>query len=419
MSSDSEEVAVRRAERLLQDADWLTRPATQAVLSALAVDGNQVRIVGGAVRNALLREAVKDIDLATDARPERVMTLAARAGLRAVPTGLAHGTVTIVSERLPYEVTTLRKDVETFGRHARVDFTDDWAADARRRDFTINALYCDADGTVADYVGGLDDLEARRVRFIGSASDRIREDYLRILRFFRFTATFGKGDIDREGLHAAVAERAGLARLSGERIHAEIVRLLMAPEALAVLDVMLGHGILVEVLGVPWLTRLERVARQEAALAAAADPTLRLGALTLAVREDAERLSERLKLSGPERDRLLEMSATLAEPFAADEAEALLYRSGAVAYRDRVMLAWARSGISPADPGWQRLVRLAGAAPPKVFPLRGRDLIALGAEPGPALGRLLAVLEDEWIAGGFRSDRAALIEEARQRLAVE
>lgn len=417
MSSGSEHGSARRAERRLRGEDWLTSPATQAVLRALTADGHRVRIVGGAVRNALLGEAVKDIDMATDARPEAVMALAASAGLKAVPTGLQHGTVTVVSEHVPYEVTTLRKDVETFGRHARVDFTDDWAADARRRDFTINALFCEADGSVVDYVGGLDDLEQRRVRFIGSAVDRIREDYLRILRFFRFTATYANGDIDSDGLRASVAERAGLRRLSGERIQAELIRLVVAPKAVPVLDVMLGHGMIVDLVGVPWPSRFARVASQEAALGASPDPTLRLGALAVSVTEDAWRLFERLKLSGPERDRLLAMAATLHQPFATDSADALLYRLGPIGYRDRAMLAWARSGTPTTDRSWQSLVRLAGASESRSFPLRGRDLIALGAEPGPHLGRLLKHLEADWVAGGFRDDRAALVERARQRLA--
>lgn len=403
----------------LAGAEWLGRAATQAVLAALTGAGHRVRIVGGAVRNGLLGEPVNDIDMATDARPEAVMTLAAKAGLKAVPTGLDHGTVTVVSQHTPFEVTTLRRDVETFGRHARVDFTDDWREDAARRDFTINALFCEADGTVVDYVGGLEDLAARRVRFIGSAVERIREDYLRILRFFRFTATYGTGPADGEGLRACVHERAGLRLLSGERIHAELVRLIVAKGALGVLDTMLAHGLVHAVVGVPWLSRLRRVAAIEERLGAAPDPTLRLGALAVSVTEDATRLFQRLKLSGAERDRLLAMAATLTAPFppTPQAAEVLLYRSGAVAYRDRLMLAWAGSVASSDDPRWHGLARLAGASPPRNFPLRGRDLVGLGATPGPELGALLRQIEEAWIAGGFREDREALLARAAEVLA--
>lgn len=410
----------KRAERRLADADWLIRPVTQAVLDALTADGHRVRVVGGAVRNSLLGEPVNDIDLATDARPEVVMRLAERAGLRAVPTGLQHGTVTVVSAHVPYEVTTLRKDVETFGRHARVDFTDDWEEDAKRRDFTINALLCEPDGTVIDHVGGLEDLAARRVRFIGNPADRIREDYLRILRFFRFTATYGHGDVDGDGLAACVAGRAGLKRLSGERVRAEMLRLLVARNALPILDVMLGNGLLVDIAGVPWLTRLARVAELEHAVGAIPDAALRLAALSVAVEEDALRLFERLKLSGRERDRLVAMASALNTPFPDDSsgAERLIYRIGGVAYRDRLMLAWARSGAGAGDAGFLAATALARAFQPRTFPLRGRDLIAIGARPGPRLGEVLRELEEAWIAGDFAEDREALLAMARQRLAA-
>ncbi|MFO1169576.1 MAG: CCA tRNA nucleotidyltransferase [Hyphomicrobiaceae bacterium] len=399
----------------LATAEWLTRSSTQSVMTALTVEGHRVCVVGGAVRNGLLGEKVADIDMATDARPETVMTLARRAGLKAVPTGIEHGTVTVVADHTPFEVTTLRRDVETFGRHARVDFTDDWGADAARRDFTINALFCEADGTVLDYVGGLEDLAARRIRFIGSAIERIREDYLRILRFFRFTATYGRDGLDVEGLRACVAERAGLRRLSGERIRAELMKLIVAKGALPVLDVMLGHGLIADVVGVPWLTRLVRVVAQEEALGAPPDPVLRLAALTVCVAEDGTRLFERLKLSGAERDRLLALGATIAMDFPTDprSAEELLYRFGMVTYHDRLMLAWARAGVSADDAAWQTLAKNAGASHPRVFPLRGRDLIGLGASPGPRLGEILRQIEDAWVAGGFLEDRAALLERAK------
>src|SRR6185312_6892628 len=208
----------------LAGADWLARRETQAVFAALAAKGFAARAVGGAVRNALLGCPVVDVDIATPARPEQVIAAAQAAGLAAVPTGLAHGTVTVIAAHVAHEVTTLREDVEAHGRHATVAFTDDWAADARRRDFTINALYCSAGGEVFDPLSGYADLMARRVRFIGDAGERIREDYLRILRFFRFTAAYGEGPPDRPALDACVRERAGLAVLSGERMREEMLR---------------------------------------------------------------------------------------------------------------------------------------------------------------------------------------------------
>ena len=219
-------------ERLpdLSQADWLSRPATQAVFAALTAHGAEARAVGGAVRNALMGTPVKDVDIATTALPADVMRLATQAGLHAVPTGFEHGTVTVVAQHVPFEVTTLRRDIETFGRHARVTFTTDWTEDARRRDFTMNALYCSADGTVHDPLDGYADVLARRVRFIGDARERIREDFLRTLRFFRFVAEYGNGaPPDPEGLAAAIAEKAGLSGLSGERIRAELLLLLAVP----------------------------------------------------------------------------------------------------------------------------------------------------------------------------------------------
>jgi len=215
----------------LKDAAWLEREETQAVFDALQAHGIETRAVGGAVRNTLLGLTVTEVDLATTAVPEEVMALAAKAGLKAVPTGIDHGTVTLVASGVPFEVTTLRRDVETFGRHARIAYTKDWEEDARRRDFTLNALYADRDGRVFDPLGGYADLRAGQVRFIGDAEERIKEDYLRILRFFRFHAYYGKGPLDPAGLAAAVRLRGGLDQLSAERVAAELRRILIAPQA--------------------------------------------------------------------------------------------------------------------------------------------------------------------------------------------
>ena len=282
----------------LADAEWLVRDETRAVFAALAAAGFTTRVVGGAVRNALLGRPVVDIDMATTARPEAIIAAAKAAGLTAVPSGIDHGTVTLLVNRLAYEVTTLREDVETHGRRARVVFTDDWAADARRRDFTINALYCGGDGEVLDPLGGYADLAARRVRFIGTAGERIGEDYLRILRFFRFTAEYAEGPPDAEGLAACVAGRAGHARLSAERVRQELFRLLVAPRGPELVGWMLAYGLIVSVLGLaPRPTLLARIAEIERALAFEPDAIVRLAALGIEVGEDADRLRERLRLS--------------------------------------------------------------------------------------------------------------------------
>ena len=273
-------------------------PETRAIFSALGVEGHVVRAVGGAVRNTLLHRPVHEVDLATDADPKTVMRLAGEAGLKAVPTGLDHGTVTLVVNGKPFEVTTLRADVETYGRRAKVDFTDDWRADASRRDFTINALYADGDGTLFDPLGGAKDIAEHRIRFIGEPDERIREDYLRILRFFRLAAELETPEFDKEGLTACTRERAGLSGLSAERVHTEMRRLLIAPAAMKSLTAMFDHGLLVAVLGsVCRLPRLERLIGVENALGWKGDAMLRLAALCVEVGEDSERLSTRLKLS--------------------------------------------------------------------------------------------------------------------------
>jgi poly(A) polymerase len=397
----------------LDGAGWLDRPETQAVFAALAARGFKARAVGGAVRNSLAGRPVADVDIATDARPEEVMHAAQAAGLKAVPTGLAHGTVTVVSGDRPHEVTTLRTDVETHGRHATVEFTEDWTEDARRRDFTLNALYCDADGTVFDPLGGYPDLAARRVRFIGDAGQRIREDYLRILRFFRLTAEFAAGPADAEGLAACVRERAGLARLSAERVRVEFLRLLAAPRGPEVVALMQDYGLLPSVLGaVPRPTLIARLAAIEAALGLAPDPILRLAALAVETPEDAERLRDRLRLSNGEAAKLARAARwhdpDIGPPAPEANARLYLYRHGAAAYRERVLLAWARSGRPPGGEAWRGRLALPERWQPPRFPLKGADAMALGVPTGRRVGELLRALEDWWIAGDFAADEAAL-----------
>jgi poly(A) polymerase len=396
----------------LDDASWLTRAETRAVFAALAQQGIAARAVGGAVRNALLSRPVTDIDLATPARPEEVMAAARAAGLVAIPTGLAHGTVTIVANSVPYEVTTLREDVETHGRHATVAFTDDWSADARRRDFTINALYCSAEGEVFDPLDAYPDLAQRRVRFIGEARARIREDYLRILRFFRLTADYGEGAPDAEGLAACVAERAGLGQLSAERVRQEMVRLLVAARGPELVHAMLGYGLITLVLpAAPRPAILDRVAALEAALGLVPDAMLRLAALAVEVPEDADRLRDRLRLSNDEHARLARAASHAPDlgPKAPERvAKACFYADGEAGYRERVLMAWARSADPPVSEDWRERLALPERWQPPRFPLGGADVMALGLPAGPRVGELLRALEAWWIAGDFTADEVAL-----------
>jgi poly(A) polymerase len=407
----------------LASADWLKRRETQAVFAALAAKGHAARAVGGAVRNALLGRQVVDVDIATTAKPEEVLAAAQDAGLSAVPTGIAHGTITVIADRVPYEVTTLRRDVETHGRHATVAFTDDWAADARRRDFTINALYCGADGEVFDPLGGAPDIEARRVRFIGDPRERIREDYLRILRFFRLTAEYAAGAPDAEGLAACVLERDGLQRLSAERVRQELLRLLVATRGPELVRSMLDYGLLPLVLGVaPRPTLLQRLADLEVVLAREADAILRLAALAVEVPEDASRLAERLRLSNDERERLARVAMSVPDLGPAESeagARAYLYAEGAAACRDRALMAWARSGDALASQPWRARLSLPERWQPPRFPLGGADVMALGVPAGPRVGELLRAVEAWWIAGDFAVHEAGLRDHLQRLMSPE
>ncbi len=404
----------------LDGEPWLAQEGLRAVLAALAAGGHEARIVGGAVRNALFARPVADIDLATPARPEEVIRLARQAGLTAVPTGLEHGTVTVVASHTPYEVTTLRRDIETFGRHARVTFTTDWAEDAARRDFTINALYCTADGRVDDPLGGWPDVVARRVRFIGAARDRIREDYLRILRFFRFSAEYAAAEPDPDGLAASVSDLAGIDGLSGERLRAEMTKLLAAPRAVPVLATMASTGILERVTGLPADVAVHaRLAAIERSLARPPDAMLALAALYVRSAAGAQTLRERLKLSNAEAATLALATVPFPAPGLAAGAPSdliHLYRSGTEAFMQSAMLAWARSDRPVDDPGWRARLEAAARLTPPVLPVRGADVVALGVAAGPEVGRALRDFEDWWIAAGFPDD--AVLVAARLRSIV-
>ena len=396
----------------LAEAAWLRDGAVARLLAVLDRDGEQARVVGGAVRNALLGEPIGDVDLATTAVPEEVTRRASAAGFKVVPTGIEHGTVTVVIEGRPFEVTTLRQDVETYGRHAKVAFGRDWTADAQRRDFTINALTATADGTVFDHVGGLSDIEARRVRFIGDAARRIAEDYLRILRFFRFHAAYGHGAPDAAGLAACIAGRFGLEQLSRERVRMELLKLLVAPHATPALAAMTEAGLLQMVLGgVPFLASFENMAKVEAAAGVPADPVQRLGALGVSVAEDAERLWQRLRLTNAEYERLASMGNAWRRVAPAMEqgGRALLYRIGAGRFVDRVLIAWSRTWPQgAADAAWRELASLPQRWIVPVFPLKADDFIKRGVPRGPALGAALREAELRWISAEFPSDAPAL-----------
>ena len=394
------------------DAPWLREAPLAGLLGALNRDGEEARVVGGAVRNALLGISHGDVDIATTAVPDEVIRRAGAAGFKAVPTGIGHGTVTVVVAGHPYEVTTLREDVETFGRHATVKFGRDWERDAQRRDFTMNALFLSADGTVHDLVRGLADLKKRHVRFIGNAETRIAEDYLRILRFFRFHAYYGEGAPDADGLAAAIRSRAGLEQLSRERVRMELIKLIVAPRAVAALAVMAEAGLIGMVLGgVPRLASFANMVKVEAASGLAPDATRRLGALDVWIPEDAERLWQRLRLSNAEHARLGAMSDTwwrLSPAMGEGAARELIYRIGPDYFTDRVLLAWSRAEATAHDEAWRGLATLPQRWRAPVLPLRAADFIARGVEKGPVLGAALARCEEMWIRDGFPLERKAL-----------
>ncbi|SIS67124.1 CCA tRNA nucleotidyltransferase [Phaeovulum vinaykumarii] len=380
-------------------ADWLHAPALQDLLRLLEGAGHQALAVGGCVRNALLGAAVSDIDIATDARPERVIALTEAAGLKAVPTGIEHGTVTVIAGGQPHEITTFRRDVETHGRHATVAFSTDVTEDAARRDFTMNALYARADGQVLDPLGGMGDLRARRVRFVGPPEDRIREDYLRILRFFRFTAWYGAPDQgpEPEGLAACAALAEGVEGLSRERLGAEMKKLLAAPDPAPAVAAMAAAGVLGRVLPGADPTALAPLVHLEAD----AHPDARPDALARLAVLGGDAPAERLRLSKAETRRLSQLRAAATE--GATGPGELGYRLGAPDARLAGRLRAALMGM-PLPPDWDAAAETGAAAR---FPVSARDLMP--AFSGPALGQRLARLERAWIASGFALDRGALL----------
>ena len=399
-------------KRALPDMAWLKTGPLAHLLAVLDHAGEEARVVGGAVRDAMFGQRPHEVDIATTAMPGAVIERVRAAGFKAVPTGIDHGTVTVIVDGMPFEVTTLRADIETFGRKAKVAFGRDWQIDAERRDFTMNALSVDRTGAVFDYVGGLADIDARRVRFIGDPAKRIAEDYLRILRFFRFHATYGQAPPDRAGLAACVAARDGLTQLSRERIRMEMLKLLRAAHAAPTLAVMAETGLLEQVLaGVPLLASFENTCKVEQAIGVEADPVRRLGALAVSVVEDAERLWQRLRLTNSEHARLTSIAdgwSHVSPAHGEAAARELLYRLGPDRYVDRVLVAWARSPAGAADEDWKNLATLPARWSAPKFPLKAKDFIRRGVERGPQLGAALAGAEQAWIAAGFPLDQRAL-----------
>ena len=397
--------------RRLDQAPWLKTGFAARVLKLLNGDGEEARVVGGAVRNALLDLPIGDVDIATTALPEEVIRRAKAAGIKSVPTGIDHGTVTLVIDAHPFEVTTLREDTETFGRKAKVAFGRDWVRDAERRDFTVNGLSVDEEGLVHDYVGGLEDIAARRVRFIGEPEKRIAEDYLRILRFFRIHAAYGAGEPDRAGYLACIGARAGLVNLSAERIRVEILKLMVANGATVAVNAMVEGGLLLPVFGgVAYTGPFAVAVSAEHALGLAPDPVRRLGALAVAVTEDARRVATRLRLTNAETKALDSMGHRWWRLAGMDEARARrrLYRLGEERYRDRLILAWARSGDTADAASWRELADLPARWTAPKFPLKAADFIARGMAPGAELGQALALAEDAWLAAEFPLDRLSL-----------
>jgi poly(A) polymerase len=395
---------------------WMTAPETVAVMSALG----EGRFVGGAVRNALLGAAVLDVDIAVPMPPAEALARLTAKNIKVVETGLDHGTVTAIAGHHAFEITSLRRDVETDGRHAKVVFTDDWAEDAARRDFTINALYASQTGEIFDYATGVEDLIAGRVRFVGDARTRIAEDYLRVLRLFRFHAWYGRGDIDAEGLRAAAQARDQLKTLSAERVAKELLRLLEAGNPGPVLRVMAAAGILPELLpGVLQLPRLERLAEIDAENHFTPDALLRLAALLPDSAQAALAASGRLKLSNADRLRLEQALSgeRIAAGLSARDTRRLLYRIGAAQFRDKVLLKWASAPRTAGGLPWRMLLQMGENWQRPRFALTGRDVMEAGVPEGPEVGRILTEVEDWWLDGDFAADEGACRDRLRQVIA--
>lgn len=400
----------------------MTAPATTAVFDALEAAGGPdcARFVGGCVRNALIGRPIADLDVATILTPQAVIKALRAGGVRAVPTGVEHGTVTAVFDHQPVEVTTLRRDVETDGRRAVVAFTTDWREDAERRDFTLNALYATRDGTIFDPTGhGVADARAGRIVFVGDPEMRLREDHLRSLRFFRFLAWYGRGEPDAAAVAAITALKDQVANLAAERISAELMKLLAAADPRPAMQLMQQAGVLAVILPGPLdLGRFEALVGLEIRLAET-QPLLRLAALLPDAAEEGARTAVRLRLSNAERDRLaaaLAPAPDLAPQLPPQAARAAIYRLGRQAFVDRVKLNWATAGDADTG-GWNALLAIAGDWTSPVLPVTGADVLAAGAPKGPKVGETLRALEAWWIAGDFTANRDAALAKLKELVA--
>ena len=410
----------------IEPQPWMTVPATATVMAALGADQSTdllALFVGGCVRDSLLEREVGDIDIATTLAPEVVTERLHAAGVKVVPTGLSHGTVTAVVDGRHFEITTLRVDVETHGRRATVAFTDDWVADAQRRDFTVNALFADSAGAIFDPVGGLADLKAGRVRFVGNAEQRIREDVLRLLRFFRFYAQIGSPPPDSEAIAACQKLADLLPTLSGERVAAETFKLLAAADPATTMTLMSANGVLQHFL--PEATEIDRLAALVTVegIVKLADPLRRLAAGLKVDGAGADAIADRFRLSNADRGRLhtlVERDRRIDKEMSGEGRRMALYRLGAEAWRDRVLIDWAEE-IALGGPqhrrntdAWREIYEFPDEWAPPVIPLQGHDVLALGIEAGPLVGRHLAEVEAWWIAGGFTAGREACLTKLRE-----
>ena len=407
----------RRLPETLPVQSWMTQPATAKVMDALARAGglDAARFVGGCVRNALLRRPVADIDIATTLMPDEVSAALQAADIRAIPTGIDHGTITAVADGHPFEITTLRRDVETDGRHAVVAFTTDWAEDAARRDFNLNALYADLGGRVFDPTGeGLADLHAGAIRFVGDPAARIAEDALRILRFFRFFAVYGRGEPDGAALAACASASGLIANLSVERVAKELLGLLAADDPRPAVRLMAQAGVLGVVLPEAGpLAPFDTLVKIETEQLFTCDPLLRLAALLPNDPAVGAATATRLRLSNAQRDRLeaaLGVAPPLVSWMSPRETRRAVWRLGVDAFTDHVMLAWAASDRPAATPQWRALLPMAQTWPRPVFPLTGEDVIAAGVPEGPLVGKVMRQVEAWWIDQDFPDDKLSLIE---------
>jgi poly(A) polymerase len=399
---------------------WMVAPETAAVLDALEAAGGPdcARFVGGCVRNTLVGRPVDDIDIATVLTPDQVTKAIEAARLRAIPTGIEHGTVTAISRSRPYEITTLRHDVTTDGRRAVVAFTTDWLEDAQRRDFTLNALYARRDGTIFDPTGhGVADARIGRIVFVGEPEQRLREDYLRILRFFRFYAWYGKGAPDEAAVAACAALKSQLPTLSAERISKELLKLLAADDPREAVELMLQTGVLEMVLPEPInVARFDGLVQIETEQLFETDPVLRLAALLPDDQLVAMRLAESLRLSNAERDRIVEAVAPtpkLKSWMSPREIRRAVYRAGHAVFRDRAKLAWAAANRTAVTPQWRGVIALAEGWTRPQLPLTGEDVMAAGVPKGPMVGEVLREVEDWWIDHDFLDDKLSAIEKLK------